>query len=1007
VRGLRRLLVAALLASLWYSSAQSEWGPGRNVNDPRTVAQLQADADAGEAVRVLVELALPITPDGLLSPAARGAQRAAIAAAQAVVLGAVSGLNADAGHAFETIPFLALRLDGPALRALRANPQVAGIQEDQLWDLTLKESVPLVGAPVTLNSGSAYTGDGYSVAILDTGVTRAHPFLSGKVVAEACYSNGGIASLSSSLCPGGAGSSTAVGSGEDCSGISGCGHGTHVAGIAAGLRHDTQANGPFDGVARGAEIIAVQVFTNVSGEARAYTSDIIKGLEFVYGLRNTRSIAAANLSLGGGSLQSSACDAGNSAFKTVVDNLRSARIATVAAAGNDGSTAGITWPACISSVISVGSTTKGDVVSSFSNSAPILDLWAPGSSIRSSIPSAGYASYNGTSMAAPHVAGAWAIMRQAYPGESVTQLLARLQQAGKPVTDTRSGAGNLVRPRLDLRTAVEPPIAAIELSVTLSEGGTCGNEPLLRVATGTAVTACFTITNRGSVTLSQHTLTANVLNAPATSAQSVPPSGSLTLPFPLTATATTAITASWVSSDGTESASASAVGNLVVYPVDYLRTPNRPIDDPPGSGVNLQDDLVIAHTGTLANLEVYLQASHTWVGDLEARLTHVESNTSVDLFGNLLGWDYCSGQNVDSFFHSSATRNPYTLCSSDAGLVAGPYQADGDLSAFAELQGTWRLTLVDTYPTVDGGTWIAWGLRIALAEDDPPPPPTPSASLVPSATTCVEAPLGNDCTATLTLSDHTGTSFAMQVDFTAPGFSVEGASAGSLLSLCQVSAGPTRIGVVCQDGFTGDGEALIVHLQREVGATSSFTTSAGFLVRANDAEEPLTGGSLAVPYLSCAIGFFADYPFGDVNGSRTINVTDALMVLQMAVGNLVPEAFAAYHADQNSSGSINVTDALIVLRKAVDPERPAQIEAYPLTIELAPGESGCVLIGNSGTLTLPALNVLAPDGVIVSNITRSEAVGFVFHIYYASGSGGTIIFDAGEAGSQGVVVTPR
>lgn len=997
-----RGLASALLVLLLSGSA---WSLAQGTNPARDLRELQRAADAGERVMVIVELSLDTLPEGNLSPAAVGIQRAAIARAQDNLLQSLAPQNTAVGHRFDTVPFVALRVDGPALRALQTDPRVLSIQEDERWTLSLAESVPLIGAPVSLDSNSTADGHGYAIAIIDTGVTASHPFLAGKVVAEACYSNAGGFDTVSSLCPGGVGASTAPGSGADCTTHGGCGHGTHVAGIAAGLQHSGQANGPFDGVARGADLIAINVFTNFGGELGAYTSDIIKGLEFVYSLRDSHAIASVNLSLGGGQRFSSACDIGNSAFKGVVDNLRAARIATIAAAGNDGSTAGISSPACISSVISVGSTTKSDGVSSFSNSAPILDLWAPGSAIRSSIPSSSYAIYSGTSMATPHVAGAWAIMRQAYPGESVAAILTRLQQAGKPITDTRSGASNLVRPRLELRNAVVIASAQIEARVTLSVDGACSNVDLLRVAAGAIVTACFTITNRGSLSLNAHTLTSNVLTIPFSSSQSLAPLQSLSHQVNFTASASQTVSSNWVSGNGSESANATAVANVVVLPVDYLRSPQLAIDNPAGSGVLLQDDLVIAESGTIESLAVYLLAEHTWVGDLEARLTHVGSGVSVNLFGTLQNWDYCSGQNVDATFSSNAPRDPYAACPGDGGLVAGPYRSDSDLSAFNQLQGTWRLTLTDTYPGSDAGVWLAWGLKVTLTSAEPPPPPTPTTALVPTATTCSETPLGLTCSVTLSLSEHSGTSFALQADFAAPEFTLLSASDGALLQGCSVSAGETRVAAICVDGFSGSGEALHLTLQRDAGLSATFTTSDAKLVRAGEVEETIAGGSLTVPFLTCAVGNYADYPFGDVNGSRSINVTDALMVLQMAVGNITPDAYQSYHADQNSSGGINVTDALITLRKAVDSTRPAQLEAWPLTLQLPPNQGACVLIGNSGMLPLPAITVIAPSGLVVTNLTRIDAVGLVFHVFDSSGLGGTIIFEGGDAGSRSVVVT--
>ena len=156
--------------------------------------------------------------------------------------------------------------------------------------------------------------------------------------------------------------------------------------------------------------------------ALSYTSDQIKGLERVYALRNTYTIASANMSLSGG-MYAAPCN--SESQKPIIDSLRAAGIATVIASGNNGYTNALGSPACIDSAVSVGSTTKADAVSSFSNSAYFLSLLAPGSSIQSSVPGTGYSYSSGTSMAAPHVAGAWAVLKQMKPDAGVAEVLER------------------------------------------------------------------------------------------------------------------------------------------------------------------------------------------------------------------------------------------------------------------------------------------------------------------------------------------------------------------------------------------------------------------------------------------------------------------------------------------------------------------------------------------------------------------------------------------------------
>jgi hypothetical protein len=180
--------------------------------------------------------------------------------------------------------------------------------------------------------------------------------------------------------------------------------------------------------------------------ARAYTSDVARGLDHVAvlaGAGNTGRVAAANLSLGAGGF-SAACDtvSGMSVVKAAIDALRGLGIPTVVAAGNDGFSAAISAPACISTAVSVGSTLDAaDAISEFSNRASFLSLLAPGSDITSSVPGDTYEVFSGTSMAAPHVAGAWSLLKQIAPGADVPTLLAALRSTGVTVQDEETGLG--------------------------------------------------------------------------------------------------------------------------------------------------------------------------------------------------------------------------------------------------------------------------------------------------------------------------------------------------------------------------------------------------------------------------------------------------------------------------------------------------------------------------------------------------------------------------------------
>jgi len=425
------LHVALLAPCLTLGAASAAARPGS------VPSALSGEAASQGSVRVIAGLAVAVRPEGELpGPASVVAQRASIVRAQDRLFSSLAGTGHRVTRRFGTIPFVALEGSSAALAVLEAHALVTSVTQDLPERPVLAQSAPLVEATAAWSAG--IDGSGQMVAVLDTGADGTHPMLSGKVVAnaEACFSGGRD-------CPNGQTTQLGPGAAVPCSyAPQDCDHGTHVSGIAVG-------NGAsLDGVARGADLIPIQVFSRFNGPnncgfgnspcAASYVSDQIAALEHVLTLSATYPIAAANMSLGGAAF-SSPCDGSEAARKAAIDNLRSVGIATVIASGNGGDSNGIGTPACISTAISVGSTSESDVVSSFSNSDTFLSLLAPGESIQSSIPGGGTAAYNGTSMATPHVAGAWAILKQHAPSASVSDALAALQGTGLPITDARNG----------------------------------------------------------------------------------------------------------------------------------------------------------------------------------------------------------------------------------------------------------------------------------------------------------------------------------------------------------------------------------------------------------------------------------------------------------------------------------------------------------------------------------------------------------------------------------------
>lgn len=441
-----------------------------------TLTQLLAEAQDAGTVRVLVQLDMPFQPEGELQGIqAVRSQQLGIDGLQESVLAGLAETNAEVVAAFKYIPFMALELDAAALETLATLPQVVAIEEDVPAPPSLSSSVPVIGGDQAWAAG--YTGAGQTVAILDTGVDTDHPaFTTGgsRIVAEGCFSTTSGSTVTS-VCPGGVEESTAPGSGVDCTAAVGssntkaqsdCSHGTHVASIAAG---DNGSN--IVGVAPDANIIAVQVFslftstTSCGGFSNcmlSYTSDQILALEHIYELRSTYNIASVNLSLGSGGY-SEACD--GDIRKAAIDNLRAAGIATVIASGNNGYTNSISAPACISSAISVGATDDSDNIAYFSNVASILDLLAPGVNIYAAVPN-GAGIKQGTSMATPHVTGAWAVFKQAVPGASVDEVLAAFQTGAVRVDDNRSGGIFTDLARINVHNAISEYVSGLTVGVT-------------------------------------------------------------------------------------------------------------------------------------------------------------------------------------------------------------------------------------------------------------------------------------------------------------------------------------------------------------------------------------------------------------------------------------------------------------------------------------------------------------------------------------------------------------
>lgn len=496
------LVCVSIMSSICVPAYATSSGdpPERSHEFDANVASMITKAESNGRMPVIVRLRVGFIPEGDLNTGISGnssvvatasnsankigVQRLAIKTAQDAVIGLLSqGVqgasssfvsNANRLTVYKTIPYIALSATADEIELLSQDQNVVSIDEDIPKKGVLSGSVPLIDGDIAFTQG--YSGAGQTVAVLDSGVRVDHQFFAGKIVSEACYSG----TFGLSLCPGGVRSTTALGSGTDCPlSLGGCGHGTHVAGIAVG------SDGQLSGVAKDANLIIIKTASdpNNGGEVTHYNADIVKGLMRVYELRNQYKIAAVNMSIGGGLFQTT-CDIESHMIKNAIDQLRSVGIATVVAAGNGFSTDGMSSPACISSAISVGNTVSTTAPIFFDN-VPFLtnevwadsnissetDVLAPGLRIISSVANSttSFGSNSGTSMSSPHVAGAFAVLRSKNPDASVQTILDALKDTGLSVTDQRPGGSHTV-PRIDIDDALAE-LGGEDTSTQLSADG--------------------------------------------------------------------------------------------------------------------------------------------------------------------------------------------------------------------------------------------------------------------------------------------------------------------------------------------------------------------------------------------------------------------------------------------------------------------------------------------------------------------------------------------------------
>jgi len=372
----------------------------------------------------------------------------------------VTALGGFVNMTYTELPLLAVTVPAENVSALAGNDVLSLTPfSDVKVSAFLNESVPLIKPPLEWASleqkeGRGINGTGISIAIVDTGIDASHPDF---------YFENGTSKIrfSVSFVPG-----------EDANDY--FGHGTHVAGIAAGTG---KASGyEFVGVAPGASLYNVKV---LNSEGMGYTSWVIAGIEYAV----THAASVINLSLGS-NVNNDGTDPLSLACNWAVER----GVTVVVAAGNAGPNEyTVGSPACARNVITVGASTKQDEVAVFSSRGPTADfrikpdVAAPGVDIvapasvgswiwtnllkyePSKIVGNYYFSLSGTSMATPHVAGVAALLKELHPTWSPKWIKAAMMNSAQDLNQTSSDQGS---GRVNAYLAATIPVLAVASSVS-------------------------------------------------------------------------------------------------------------------------------------------------------------------------------------------------------------------------------------------------------------------------------------------------------------------------------------------------------------------------------------------------------------------------------------------------------------------------------------------------------------------------------------------------------------
>lgn len=538
-------LIAALLALAIALPGAPAQTPSGNVTISPALQEELEQLSPGDMVGVIVTLRAQVDLDAL--PAADRATRlrtlvGALKGMSAATQGPITGFLASRRSHGEVESFtplwifngLTVTATADVVRELAARDDVLRITADKTVakpphkpaSVVPEPNIALVGAPELWNLG--FRGEGVVVANMDTGVDLGHPDLMSRW-------RGGTNSWYD---PNGQHPTTPV----DLNG-----HGTATMGVIVG----GDAGGTSIGVAPEAQWIAVKIFDD---QDSATTARIHQGFQWLLDPDgNTSTPDAPNVVSNSWTLGSIGCSL---EFQPDLQSLRAAGIVPVFAAGNFGAGGSTSAsPANNPEAFSVGATSNSDAIWSGSSTGPSAcgepettfpELVAPGVSIRSSSRFGLYSQLTGTSLAAPHAAGALALLLDAYPNLGVAAQEAALEAGavdlGLPGVDDTYGNG-----RLDILAAyqsvVPPPpdfaLAAAPSSASVVPGGSAGYTVTVTSLDGFAGDVSLSLTGLSSSQASSSFAPAVVTGGSGTSQLTV--TTAATLPagsYPLAVTAT-------------------------------------------------------------------------------------------------------------------------------------------------------------------------------------------------------------------------------------------------------------------------------------------------------------------------------------------------------------------------------------------------------------------------------------------------------------------------------------